>query len=95
MQPIIAWVPNGIEWVVLLVIALLLLGHRLPSLARSLGLSISEFKKGTKEGEAELKKTEATNAAQPTTPPITQSTTTAPVVAPPATNTSTSTSERK
>ena len=33
----------------MLAIVLLLFGSRLPSLARSLGLSITEFKKGMKE----------------------------------------------
>lgn len=34
------------EWVVIGVIVLLLFGHRLPNVARSLGKSISEFKSG-------------------------------------------------
>jgi sec-independent protein translocase protein TatA len=38
-------------WLIFLVIVLLLFGSRLPSLARSLGLSIVEFKKGMKELE--------------------------------------------
>ncbi|HEX5472525.1 MAG TPA: twin-arginine translocase TatA/TatE family subunit [Lacipirellulaceae bacterium] len=36
-----------------LVIVLLLFSHRLPSIARSLGQSVSEFKKGVKELENE------------------------------------------
>jgi sec-independent protein translocase protein TatA len=40
-------------WKILLIllIVMLLFGSRLPSVARSLGLSISEFKKGIKELE--------------------------------------------
>ena len=41
--------PGGWEWIVILIIALLLFGNRLPSVMRSLGRSISEFKKGMRE----------------------------------------------
>jgi sec-independent protein translocase protein TatA len=46
---ILAWVPGIWEWLIFLAIVLLLFGSRLPSLARSLGQSITEFKKGMKE----------------------------------------------
>ena len=49
---------SGLELVVLLILALLIFGHKLPSVARSLGLSVSEFKKGVREGETELVKVE-------------------------------------
>lgn len=39
------------EWLVILALALLLFGHRLPAVARSLGTSIKEFKKGVHESE--------------------------------------------
>jgi len=42
------------EWGVILIIALLIFGHKLPSLARSMGSSVNEFKKGVKEGEDEV-----------------------------------------
>ena len=46
------------DWVIILAIVLILFGgKRLPELAKSLGKSISAFKKGVKEGEDELKKT--------------------------------------
>jgi sec-independent protein translocase protein TatA len=45
------------ELVVILLIALLLFGQRLPNLGRSLGRSISEFKSGLKEGAEEESKT--------------------------------------
>jgi sec-independent protein translocase protein TatA len=48
---ILAWVPGIWEWLIFLAIVLLLFGSRLPSLARSLGQSITEFKKGMKEIE--------------------------------------------
>ena len=41
------------EWLVVLVIALLLFGHRIPGMARSLGSGITEFKKGLKKGEGD------------------------------------------
>ena len=44
------------DWVIILAIVLVLFGgNRLPDLAKSLGKSISSFKKGVKEGEDELK----------------------------------------
>lgn len=38
--------PGGTEWFVILVVALLLFGKRLPEVARSMGKSIQEFKRG-------------------------------------------------
>ena len=52
----IALFPGGWEWVVIAFIALLFFGPRLPSVMRSVGRSITEFKKGLKEGEDELKR---------------------------------------
>jgi len=43
-------IPNGWEWIIILVVILLLFGHRLPTMARSLGSGITEFKKGLKDG---------------------------------------------
>ena len=42
-------------WVILmlLVVVFLFFGHKLPQVARSLGSSVSEFKKGVKAGEEE------------------------------------------
>jgi sec-independent protein translocase protein TatA len=47
----LAFITSPIGWLMFLVIVLLLFGSRLPSLARSLGQSIIEFKKGMKELE--------------------------------------------
>ena len=41
--------PGGMEWVVILVVGLLLFGRRMPDVARSIGKSIVEFKKGMKD----------------------------------------------
>ncbi len=39
------------QWLVILFVALLLFGHRLPGMARSLGSGITEFKRGLGSGE--------------------------------------------
>jgi sec-independent protein translocase protein TatA len=44
------------EWIIILVVALLIFGRRLSEVARSFGRSINEFKRGMKEVEDEVKK---------------------------------------
>ncbi len=52
--------PQGSELIIIMVIALLLFGHKLPALMRGLGGSIKEFKKGMEEGDNQpAKKPEA------------------------------------
>jgi len=41
--------PGGWEWLVVLFVALLIFGSRLPSVMRSMGRSVTEFKKGMHE----------------------------------------------
>jgi len=46
--------PGGIEWIVILVVALLIFGKRLPEVMRSMGRGIVEFKKGVKGVEDDV-----------------------------------------
>jgi sec-independent protein translocase protein TatA len=45
---LLAWAPGPFEMVILGMVVLLLFGTRLPSVMRSLGFGITEFKKGLK-----------------------------------------------
>jgi len=51
--PVLGLIGTPTQMIVLLVVILLLFGSRLPSLMRSLGSSVTEFKKGIKNGEDE------------------------------------------
>ena len=53
---ILAWAPGPMELTVILVIAVILFGRRLPEVARNMGKSLTEFKKGLKESSDEVKK---------------------------------------
>ncbi|MBL9076480.1 MAG: twin-arginine translocase TatA/TatE family subunit [Planctomycetes bacterium] len=55
---------NHWELIVILVVVLLLFGHRLPGMARSLGSGITEFKRGLKEGSGKTG-----DGSTPTAPP--------------------------
>lgn len=49
-------IPGGIEWIIIALIALLIFGRKLPEVARSMGKSIVEFKKGIKDVKDDIAK---------------------------------------
>jgi sec-independent protein translocase protein TatA len=55
--------PHGMELLIVLAVVLLLFGHRLPGMARSLGSGITEFKRGLKDGAAKSKEDDDASAA--------------------------------
>lgn len=62
--------PQGAEWIIILLIAVLLFGaKKLPDLGSSVGKSIRNFKKGIDDGRTE-------DQAETTTDPVTAETTT-------------------
>ena len=52
----IGWfgIPGGFEWIIILIVALLIFGKRLPGTMRSIGKGIVEFKKGLKDVNDEV-----------------------------------------
>jgi sec-independent protein translocase protein TatA len=64
----------GPEWIVVVVILVLLFGaKKLPELARSVGKSTSEFKKGVSEGASETEgEAEAPKPPDPANKPTTE-----------------------
>ncbi len=55
MNSLLAWIPQGPEWIAIFVVILLLFGaKKIPELARGLGKSMGEFKKAREEFEREI-----------------------------------------
>ena len=48
------WTPGPLELILILAALVLLFGRRLPEIARGMGKSLSEFKKGVKEAQNEV-----------------------------------------
>ena len=59
--------PGGWEWLIILGIALLIFGRRLPEVGRSIGKTIVEFRKGMKGIEEDIE-AESNKPAASTTP---------------------------
>lgn len=72
----LAWAMPGLsETLVILVVALLVFGRRLPDVARSMGRSIVEFKKGLRGVQDDVERAGADSEAPKTLPPGRESST--------------------
>ncbi|SRR5436309_15524209 len=74
MNPLFAFNIGPMEWIIIGVVAILLFGKNLPNVARSLGKSMVEFKKGIKGLEDDLEggqitRQDAAPALEPPRPP--------------------------
>ena len=58
-------IPGSWEWILILVVALLIFGRRLPDVARSVGKSIVEFKKGIREVKGDIDDQSRIEPSQP------------------------------
>jgi sec-independent protein translocase protein TatA len=74
MEPCIAFLPFGQpgwqELLIVMIIALLLFGKRLPEVARNLGKGIVEFKKGVRGIEDEVNTSYSQSSSTPSSRPV-------------------------
>jgi sec-independent protein translocase protein TatA len=68
MESLAFWMPGPWEIVIILVVALLLFGRRLPEVGRSLGRGIVEFKKGLRGVEDEINQAGQSDKSDKTPP---------------------------
>lgn len=61
------WAPSGAELIVIMVVALLLFGRRLPEVAKNLGKGVVEFKKGLQGIEEDVDRPPATRPTKSVT----------------------------
>jgi sec-independent protein translocase protein TatA len=71
MSPLVAWLnPSPSELLIIAVVVLLLFGNRLPSVMRSLGQGVVEFKKGLQGIEDDAKSSTSKIEEQPAKPQV-------------------------
>ena len=70
---------QGWEWIIILIVALLIFGKRLPEVARNMGKGITEFKRGMKDVQDDIGREDPppppstpSQPSQPTTPAKTE-----------------------
>lgn len=63
------WMPGPFEWAVIGGVALLVFGRRLPDVARSVGKSIVEFKRGLRDVKGEMDTQARMGSSTPSTLP--------------------------
>ncbi len=68
MSTMLAFTFGALEWAVIGVVALLIFGRRLPDVARSMGKSIVEFKRGLNDVKGEIDSA-STREELPANPP--------------------------
>ena len=48
------WTPGPVELIIIAIVALVIFGRRLPEIARNVGKSLTEFKKGVHEAKDDV-----------------------------------------